>query len=59
MKISEKRHSDLYSSIHNPIMDIRLSIRLGESSKDIDRLLFELETKIYEKVSEALSISKS
>lgn len=59
MRISEKKHSDLYKSISNPVMEARVKICMGESIESIDKMLFDLETEIYKNVAKTLNLTKS
>jgi hypothetical protein len=58
MKISEKRHTELYRAITNPIIDLRVRLHMGDA-KDFDLELKCLEHKIYAKIKDALYLSKS
>ena len=44
MKLSEKRRQAIYNAVANPIMDLRVAIKMGKV-KDIDDALFRLEIK--------------
>ena len=60
MKISEKRSQNLYSSIHDNIMDLRVLIKMEGSdiidSEEVDRKLFLLERSIWTGVKKSLGI---
>jgi hypothetical protein len=58
MRISEKRHAELYGAISNPIMSLRIKRQMGDT-QDIDTALWELEQKIYAEIKDALYLSKS
>jgi len=58
MKISEKRFTELYRAIINPIMELRVKQKMGDVT-DIDEELFVLENRIYKEVKEALNLTKT
>jgi len=58
MKISEKRFTELYRAISNPIMELRVKHKMGDVT-DIDEELFVLENRIYKEVKEALNLTKA
>ncbi len=58
MKISEKRHANLYRAISNPIIDLRVRHSMGEV-KDLDEELFVLENRIYKEIKEVLELQKT
>ena len=58
MKISEKRHTELYLAISNPITDLRVKNAMGDV-KDLDEELFVLENRIYKEIKEALELQKT
>ena len=58
MVISEKRHRELYDSISNPIMDLRIKQSGGMTIEEMDKCLFALETAIYKRVAKALDLYK-
>jgi hypothetical protein len=58
MRISEKRHTELYGAISNPIMDLRVRLKMGDA-EDIDLELWGLEKKIYAEIKAALYLAKS
>lgn len=63
MNISEKKSSELYKAISEPIMIKRIAVMksknvLGEkNASDIDDLLYSLESNIWVEVCKALNIS--
>lgn len=61
MNISEKRHSELYSAISDPIMAARIEIYGldGLTKVQIDDRLYKLELAIYQRVKDALNLHKS
>jgi hypothetical protein len=59
MRISKKRFCKLYEAISGPIMDARIAAHSGASLEEIDRILFKLDDKICEKVTEALKLTQS
>ncbi len=62
MNISEKKKSELYAAVHEPIMDYRITIQhskniLGDkNSKDIDEALFRVNMKAWKNVCSVLGI---
>ena len=58
MKISEKKHTELYRSISNPITDLRVRHAMGKI-EDLDEELFVLENRIYKEIKEALNLTKT
>ncbi len=58
MKLSEKRSSELYSAIREPIMDLRISVKSsGETSSEyLDEKLFTLEQQIWRKVKKSMDL---
>ena len=58
MRISEKRHSELYRAITNPITALRVKIAMDDV-KDIDEELFVLENRVYKEIKEALNLTKT
>ena len=54
MKISEKRRSELYSAIHDTVVDLRIELKL--SPKD-DVKLAQVEIEIWRKQKLALGIN--
>lgn len=63
MKISEKKKTDLYAAIHEPIMNARIATKhsvnvLGEkNADDIDHLLYRLNNEIWKEVIKTLNIN--
>ena len=63
MNISEKKKSELYGAVHDPIMDYRITIQqskdiLGDkNSKDIDEALFRLNMKAWKNICTVLGIN--
>ena len=57
MRISEKKHAELYRSISNPITDLRIKHAMGEVI-DIERELPVLENRIYKEIKETLKLKK-
>ena len=60
MKLSEKRKSDLYSAVREPIMDMRLAAGRCDyiGSQEIDEKLFFLEREIWKQVKKALNLKE-
>jgi len=62
MLISEKRKTDLYNAISEPIMNNRIAISMSNSVlgkkniKDIEEMLYRLERQVWKKVCSALDI---
>lgn len=57
MKISEKRRSEIYSAIYEPVINLRATIaREGLSKSQIDRRLFDLVDVIWRKQFEVLNM---
>jgi hypothetical protein len=59
MRVSEKRSYKLYKAISDPIMQVRVVAHSGASLEEIDKLLFDLDSIIHQKVSEALSLTRA
>ena len=61
MRISRKKHAELYKSIYDPIMDLRVSNEGGsiEDRRDMDDRLFKLENEIYRRIAATLNLPKS
>ena len=59
MKLSIKKQTALYTSIHDPIMDLRVELKMkGCSKKDVDDSLFGLTEKIYREIRKSLNIER-
>ena len=57
MKMSYKKTSELYSSISDPVMDLRIEIGTHEITRnDLDNKLFKLQSKIWERVHKTLNL---
>ena len=58
MRISEKKKSDLYSAIREPIISLRISSKYsgGISEALLDEKLFKLEQQIWKEVKAALGV---
>jgi hypothetical protein len=56
MVISEKRHTQLYNAISDPIVDLRIKSCKGISIERMDKLLFNLEIEIYKRISKSLAL---
>lgn len=65
MNISEKKRTELYTAISEPIMRKRIAVAQSEyvlgnkNAKDIDDILYHLERDIWKEVRLALKISGS
>ena len=62
MNISEKKRSELYTAIHEPIMQKRIAakkIYQIQYNNKLDDMLYELEREIWIEVRKALNISGS
>lgn len=60
MRLSKKKKQDLYDSLAENIMDLRVDLFLDDSLKDkdnIDLRLFNLENTIWADVKRALNIT--
>jgi len=57
MKISEKRKSELYKAISDPIIGLRIKHCIDGSTEDLDKDLFELEKIIWKDVIKTLNIN--
>ena len=53
MKLSDKKSSEIYSAIRDPIMDARIKLKLSEEQ---DYILFKLETEIWKNIKNVLKI---
>lgn len=64
MRLSEKKKSEPYTAIHEPIMRKRISIQnsrqvLGDkNADDLDSSLFKLNQDIWNEVKKTLSINE-
>ena len=60
MKISQKKRSELYKAIADPIMDLRLKNQHGSANdrRKMDDHLFNLEREIYDKIKNVLNLSR-
>lgn len=60
MRLSEKKQSELFESIHEPITKLRLDIsRVGSPSSEVlDQLLFDLSLDIHKEVKKTLNIKR-
>jgi len=62
MKLSDKRQSELYDAIREPIVDLRLAVRKGEhglSPNDkirVEEIVASLESDIWRGVHRALNL---
>ena len=59
MKVSERRKAVAYEAISDPIMDLRISTKMGNRKVDpleLDGELFKLEIEIWKRLKSALSI---
>ena len=58
MKLSEKRSSELYSAIREPIMDLGISVKSSSetSSEYLDEKLFTIEQQIWRKVKKSMDL---
>jgi len=61
MRISQKRHSDLYKSISDPIMDLRFKLVMNKdtTTEELDKHLFDLEIEIYKRIVSVLDLTKT
>ena len=59
MRLNEKRKSELYNAISEPIMDVRITIQKygSPSSEDIDSRLFRMQSEIWKRVHNALNLA--
>jgi len=64
MRISEDRKQALYGALNGPIMSVRLDIARADSSgrpltpKQVDGLLYHVESRIWDRVQTALGIDE-
>ena len=64
MNISEKKKTELYAAIHEPIMQRRITVKqsvdvLGDKNSDlIDTMLYRLNQDIWDEVKNTLNIKK-
>jgi hypothetical protein len=62
MKLSEKKRTELYKAISEPIFQTRIGIsRMGPGDKkleQVDEKLFKLEQEIWKEVTKALGIQR-
>ncbi len=57
MKLSEKRSSELYSAIREPIIDLRIHTQNhAPNAEKMDELLFKVEQQIWRNVEKALNL---
>ena len=58
MRISEKKQSELYSAIREPIMDARIAVKhVNNLTEDnVDDMLFKLEQRVWREVKKTLNI---
>lgn len=55
MRISNKRVTEVYEAIHDPIMSLRIELEQGKTIIT-ESVLFDLEQAIWQKVAGALGI---
>lgn len=59
MRISEKKKTELYAAIYDPIMDSRIKVLRNDASlrpRDADDLLHKLTNEIWDSVKAKLEI---
>lgn len=56
MKISEKKKTELYKAIHEPIMQLRIRQNAGFSIEQMDEKLYALNNEIWKEVIKTLNI---
>ena len=62
MKISEKKRQDLYEAIHNPIMELRVEIKMAVASHNkisaegLDELLSGITDTVWSRQASILNI---
>ncbi|MDH5572525.1 MAG: hypothetical protein OEY89_12220 [Gammaproteobacteria bacterium] len=60
MKISEKKKMGVFSAISDPIMDLRLSLKKSNLSRDeIDDRLFAIQLEIHKRLIKALNLTSN
>ena len=58
MKLSDKRQTELYEALAEPITQLRIRLQNGhlDSNQQMDRALFDLQSEIWRRVHEALKL---
>jgi hypothetical protein len=58
MKLSEKKKSELFSAIYDPLLEERIALKKVEDVNHnyVDDMLFLLPDKIWRRVNEALNL---
>jgi|GEM_PF-6205663 len=56
MKLSEKKQTDLYSAIADPVTSLRIKKLRANDGNRVDDQLFALESEIWKRVCKALNL---
>lgn len=59
MKMSEAKQTEVYTSIHEPIMKTRIGLKQqGLLSDEVDSALYSLTDKIWREIKHVLKVEK-